>query len=170
MAPEQPKWLKHKLKGDRAWDLLLHFGVREYPIRVFNLVDAMNVDLMWKKDLVYETRLQSSWTEATIHIRDQGTRQRQRYAVAHALGHLMLHAIGIAYEDKEIRPDAPEALEKQANHFAMSFLMPNFLVSPLLHPFWGSAPSLEDLARVFDVPQNIMALRIQQLRSGVSDV
>ena len=47
---------------------------------------------------------------------------RQRFTVAHELGHLMLHDLGVLYRDERLDGTAP--VEREATTFAAELLMP----------------------------------------------
>lgn len=99
--------------------------------------------------------------------------QRQRFTIAHELGHFILHK-----EDKPLFVDKSEKIlyrnfnsstgeikkEREANAFAAALLMPRFLLSQLIN----KAPNNVDhvinyLATEFNVSEQAMSFRLSNL-------
>jgi Zn-dependent peptidase ImmA (M78 family) len=110
---------------------------------------------------------------------------RQRFTVAHELGHLVLHEVegkDQLFFDQHIRvyqrvgeasadlyktegsTTTPE-MEREANLFAAALLMPSALLkyAALEHDLWDEA-DVESLARTFAVSGQAMSIRLQQLK------
>jgi Zn-dependent peptidase ImmA (M78 family) len=157
-----------KLNNFRSLNLLSFFRVEQPPVRVFYMADAMGVGLHFTKQLPVDGAVQSSWERADIWVRDESSRQHQRLIVAHELGHLMLHGLGVTYRDTSVLSAAPAhlALEQQANSFAEALLMPRFLLQPLVY----AGLPVGEFARIFDVSNSVMASRINALQFGRVDL
>ncbi|TSE33056.1 ImmA/IrrE family metallo-endopeptidase [Tepidimonas charontis] len=92
-------------------------------------------------------------------------RVRQRFTVAHELGHWALGHLG---HGQRLFRDAPQAFtlaaagpEREANAFAAAILMPADALRFVMQE--GFADSLESLARMFDVSQAAMRWRVHNL-------
>jgi Zn-dependent peptidase ImmA (M78 family) len=102
---------------------------------------------------------------------------RQRFTLAHELGHLVLHRslIGEGVDDDTKYRSTDTTFynsnididhERQANSFAASLLMPEDLLLKEIegHEAAGRRPSLHDLYVKFQVSASAMTWRIQHLR------
>jgi len=109
---------------------------------------------------------------------------RQRFTIAHELGHLTLHEKegDQLFIDTQLRvyqrvgePDheiyshpgslSNPVMEREANAFAAALVMPAPLVqhAALEHQLWDEA-DIAALARTFGVSEQAMSIRLQQLR------
>lgn len=115
-----------------------------------------------------EARLSYKGGRAVITV-DSGIRnpQRVRFAVAHELGHLDMHAdsnsLSICTSSEIDETEKPKAklgkIESEANSFAASLLMPARLVAPKCR---GESPSfelIENLSQEFDTSLTSTAIR-----------
>jgi Predicted Zn peptidase len=108
---------------------------------------------------------------------------RQRFTIAHELGHLVLHAAHVdrLFIDTQLRVyrrtgesgaqvyQAPESTttpeeERQANQFAAGLLMPRVLLLEILDSNRVvDEHDVSDLARAFGVSEQAMSIRLQRL-------
>ena len=105
------------------------------------------------------------------------TRERRRFALAHELGHFMLHIAPLddfnsfqEIEDQNIsfnRNDNWDYKEMEANNFAAQLLMPAKLVEEQVQLLIEKAPTKEDmitqLAKHFTVSVQAMEYRLKRL-------
>lgn len=99
--------------------------------------------------------------EKTVYTEETDSEERQFFTLAHEAGHYFLHAEEKADEvylrtsfdqlDKEVDP-----IEKQANYFAVSLLLPKNLVVK----YWSALKNVEETARVFGVSPFEMKYRL----------
>lgn len=99
-----------------------------------------------------------SKTEIVVNAQDAKT--RQRFTIAHELGHYYLHHNGdMKYVD--LRSGKTTPTEVEANKFASELLMPTNLVvreyDKLLFP------TVAEMARIFDVSPAAMKIRLSTL-------
>lgn len=102
---------------------------------------------------------------------------RQHFTLAHELGHYFLHKEllrkdgGLIDEDQQLdvakilyrRDDAEyREVERQANRFAASLIMPRWLVVDA----WNATHSVESCAKIFKVSQSAMSIRLSELNLG----
>ena len=102
--------------------------------------------------------------KARIYVNKHDLQERQRYAMAYELGHLLLHKE--AYEEDpddfpylqrfhKADPDNP--LAREADRFASCLLVPRMLLAPVTH---GAAA---ELAKIFGVTRTLMELRLREV-------
>lgn len=99
---------------------------------------------------------------------------RQRFTIAHEVGHLLLHRDLISEQvhvDKEFRglmrdsksATGSESIEIEANQFAAELLIPSFLFDPaqLMSSDIDDDTPLDDLAKKFRVSKQMLVYRIK---------
>lgn len=102
---------------------------------------------------------------AIATINPSGSRGRERFSIAHELGHWHLHR-GRSFEcrvdDADLNLASPNrALERQADTFAAHLLMPQVLFGPLVRQMGDpNFKNLRDLAETFDTSLMATALRL----------
>ncbi|MGC8639947.1 MAG: ImmA/IrrE family metallo-endopeptidase [Isosphaeraceae bacterium] len=96
---------------------------------------------------------------------------RKRFTIAHELGHHFLHLLADGeHVDKEPnlfrqqvddheKATSNRSMEIQANMFAASLLMPEEEV----RRYWQERPSIEQLAKIFNVSNEAMGYRVASL-------
>jgi Zn-dependent peptidase ImmA (M78 family) len=96
-----------------------------------------------------------------IWVRAGDSHQRQRFTMAHELGHILLHPIGLVFRDTELRGSGDPIQERQANRFATSFLMPTDYMHAAIR-VRGMVDG-NQLARDFDVSAYMILIRLREL-------
>lgn len=91
------------------------------------------------------------WVDSSVY----GT--RQRFAIAHQLGHLVLHD-GTVFRDR-ITLHSPDPKELEANRYAAAVLMPTWMI----HAF-ERGKTTEELADLFEVSPQAMEIRRKRMR------
>lgn len=91
-------------------------------------------------------------------VRESDAGVRQRFTIAHEIGHLMLHGIGQHFRETGGFYDESEV---EANRYAAELLMPPGWV---LHLRGQIGANVTELARVFDVSPKAMGIRLQFMR------
>ena len=106
---------------------------------------------------------------AIATINPSGVRGRERFSIAHEIGHWHLHR-GRSFQCRVDAPDsnvaANRALEKEADTFAAHLLMPRPLFNPLIGQF--GQPNFRQLAEVagrFDTSLMATALRLANINT-----
>lgn len=122
--------------------------------------------------------LQSAYGEQVIGVNSSHGGPRQRFALAHALGHVRLHEyeLVICHEIRDggsgKRPAARATIEQEraANHFAAELLIPAPLVLREVRGWLDGADTgsdrdrlTKDLAKLFVVSYEAMAFRLVDL-------
>jgi hypothetical protein len=99
-----------------------------------------------------------------IHINARDPHRRQRFTLAHELGHYVLHLdlIGDGLTDDALyRSKLGDWHERQANRWAANTLMPAGLVSGL---YIGGMTSPTELSDALDVSEQAVRIRLSELR------
>jgi Zn-dependent peptidase ImmA (M78 family) len=143
-------------------------GLSPVPLDVEGVVKALGIDIR-KEDLkddlsgVLRKSPESSKWEMLINAKHHPN--RQRYTMAHELGHYCLHRhIQIEFEDKIFfRGGESNKEEMQANSFASEVLMPDSDFRKMVH---DGKNKIDDLAQEFGV--STLALRIRAKNLGMS--
>ncbi len=102
--------------------------------------------------------------EITVNTKD--SYHRQRFTLAHELAHCMLHSQSLKNGRLELRTSmtTDDPREREANILAGQILIPENLLrrvyKDLVFPF------LPELAKIFEVSENVMAERLKYLKMG----
>ena len=116
---------EYKVSRDLAWEILIREGVTELPVMVSKLCKDMGILVGYYsptdgndgKSLLIDGR-------AVILVSDRCSRERQRFTVAHELGHVLLGHIG-KYQLVNREPSGSDnPIEHAANVFASRLLAP----------------------------------------------
>ncbi len=112
--------------------------------------------------ILYKDKESNSWV---LHVNKEHHPNRQRYTIAHELGHFCLHRhLKQRFEDKIFfRGGEPNKPEWQANEFASSILMPEREFKDMIR---SGVRNVEELAKEFQV--STLALRIRAKNIGLS--
>lgn len=164
--------------GLRARALREKHGTTELPIDVRQLarLEGVVVDPADLGDEVSGVLIKSEG-RAVIGVNGRDAPTRQRFTIAHELGHFLLHSDRDLFVDKQFivhRRDGnsstgQDPLEVEANQFAAELLMPADKVRDLFnrHPFdFDDETALRKLASTFGVSPMAMAVRLSSLGSG----
>ena len=155
----------------KALDILQrHYGLTA-PVDVVHIASKLGIRVLttsFRTENNYAGMIQRKGASGTIWVNRFDAWVRQRFTIAHELGHWMLHltkdgtwaesAAQIAY-----RPQTPQSTEQEqeANRFAAALLMPSPLVNAYLEQEIDDPAVLAD---IFDVSRQAMDIRIDTLR------
>ena len=147
---------------DASWQALLDFGCDRLPIELSSICDQLGVVL-----LDNTTAQELRPTESGVAVRQDGvwyivfddtdTRGKQRFTVAHELGHILLgHALKNGYYTRRSNIVKPED-ERAADMFAARLLAPACVL-------WGiGATTAEQIAAVCDISITAARIRAERL-------
>ena len=147
---------------DASWQALLDFGCDRLPIDLSDICGQLGVVL-----LDNTTAQELRPTESGVAVRQDGvwyivfddtdTRGKQRFTVAHELGHILLgHALKSGYYTRKINIVKPED-ETAADMFAARLLAPACVL-------WGiGATTAEQIAAVCDISITAARIRAERL-------
>ncbi|MGI3904023.1 MAG: ImmA/IrrE family metallo-endopeptidase [Janthinobacterium lividum] len=108
-------------------------------------------------------------SECIVGINSKQAHVRQRFTMAHEFGHYCLHSGLTSHSDSDFRikyrddisAEATDVEEIEANFFAACLLMPkNFLDGLNAFDSLDDDDEVKSLAKIFDVSQHAMSLRL----------
>lgn len=168
---DEPLWMEFRRRRFGSFDVLEAFSAfREAPVDVEDIAARMGVTVKRVTRPGWEGAVQGEELthRAFIWVNDSASPERQRFTIAHELGHLMLHPLDKHYRDAAFGygKTVPRR-EHEANAFAGALLMPRFLMTPLIS---DTAASVKQMANHFQVSQAAMNVRISWILRGKSDL
>jgi Zn-dependent peptidase ImmA (M78 family) len=170
--------VRRKLVRELSTDLLVQHGVLSAPVDVEKLAHALHVDV--RKDRVegdisgflFRDHEKSS---AIIGVNSRQHPNRQRFTIAHELGHFLLHTGDKVHVDRgfEVRLRSDESSkgtdidEKEANLFAAELLMPKAFVEKDIADIQAvdlmEEKTIKSLAEKYQVSTHAFAFRLAYL-------
>lgn len=144
---------KYQKSRDLSWQILLDHDITCLPVKVsgickvlhFNVVSyAKGAELFTRLDLQNNANNSDGFTfQNIIFYNDQCSIPRQRFTIAHELGHILLHGGNGLYNREPSESDNP--IEQEANIFASRLLAPACVL-------WGlgvtSAQQISELCNI----------------------
>ena len=122
---------KYKQSRDFAWQILLEHDIRELPVKVSSICKSLGITIISYekgKDIIAAAELSRQCNDNdgfsfrnVIFYNQNCTVDRQRFTVAHELGHIVMHTEGL-YNREPSPNDNP--IEHEANVFASRLLAP----------------------------------------------
>jgi len=153
-------WTRFKAAGAAPRDIIQSFGIYLPPVDVEDIIRMMGIGLEYFDDHTASGAVESSGeaigSSATIYVHTDDVSYRQRFTMAHELGHLMLHQ-GKEFRDN-FRNQGPKEVE--ANRFAAALLMPREILLPYAA---GKQVHPSRLAKIFQVSEQAMVYRLMRL-------
>lgn len=148
----------YKNSRDLAWRILINENVRELPVKVVRLCRQMGIRVNY---FTPETDSDGFSTivdgQAQIFVSDRCSRERQRFTVAHELGHILLGHVG-EYELVNREPSRGDnPIEQAANVFASRLLAPACVLWAL------DARTPEQIAALCQISHQSAAFRAERM-------
>jgi Zn-dependent peptidase ImmA (M78 family) len=137
------------------------------PVDVYALARALGLDIKETKlDEDVSGKIERNWfpDTYTISINSRHPPTRRRFTAAHEIAHFVLHRdlIGDGIVDDALyRSKKGDAIERQANAYAATILMPAPLV---IEKFRGGEKSIAGIASAFEVSPEVARIRMLELR------
>lgn len=160
-----------------AVELLAALGIDEVPVPLERIAEHLNAQVVYQRmdgQLSGMTYRQDG--NAVIGVNNTHHRRRQRFTLAHELGHLRLHRGKPLLVDSTVRVDfrdgvsslATDREEIEANAFAAALLMPKPAVVSRMQKLQQEGVRtrerlVTDLATAFDVSTEAMGYRLLNL-------
>lgn len=161
----EPKPSKIAAVGAAAklWKLYQFGSPRDLVLE--DLALALGVIVTEERLDTADARLVRSGKRGLIRIKgDIPERGRKRFAIAHELGHWLLHKedtqINACTDQDMVAKYKASAPEVEANHFAAELLMPEPVFAPLIRRGRPSLRRISDLADEFDTSLTATACRL----------
>lgn len=165
-----------KIAEKRAQDLLERHGVEQAPVDVERLAqdEQFRVHFQALEDNVSGVLVRGKDSPGTIGVNATHHPNRQRFTIAHELGHGLLHpdqpTVFVDEYMVHFRDDAsktvPDPREMEANAFAAALLMPEKLLRRDLRERVLDAMdevAVRSLARRYRVSQQALTIRLTNL-------
>ena len=136
------------------------------PIPVLDIAETSGVDVVFDPFSQYSGRVSGfcDFAERRIYVNDDDSFERQRFTIAHELGHWVLHRELFESEPQRYAvlprfssPDFSDPIEQEANRFAADLLVPSHLLRPV-----KDVPPAR-LASIFEVSRQMMEIRLKRV-------
>lgn len=151
--------------AEEMWQFAKDNGINELPISLDKLVQKLNIRLREKSldneisGELYRDLEDGGWV---IIVNSNQTAARQRFTIAHELGHYVLHRNeSDAFEDEIFfRSGEKDLSEYQADNFAAELLMPKELFTQALNK---EGCTIESLSAQFGVSYVATRIRLNNI-------
>jgi Zn-dependent peptidase ImmA (M78 family) len=156
---------------DQATEILRTHGLFSIPVDPVTLANREGIRVNNAKfsDENLSGLVAKRGPNVTILVNQSDVPFRKRFTIAHELGHHFLHLLAAdgdfvdtqvdLFRDAEAGESGSRTVEVQANQFAAALLMPEGLVREA----FGRTQNLSELARLFNVSEEAMAIRLGRL-------
>ncbi|MCB4767831.1 ImmA/IrrE family metallo-endopeptidase [Ancylobacter sp. Lp-2] len=142
------------------------------PVDVFAIAKALGLYVRVASDLPDNVsgKIEAPWFNGdsyTVSINGRHSSTRQRFTLAHEIAHFVLHRSLIGdgiVDDAMYRSDRSDDIERQANSYAATILMPAPLVRAA---FSAGTKDYAGMSRLFDVSSEVARIRMRELRLGI---
>jgi len=176
---------RYSLARRRAQQLLVDGGVNKAPVPLVRLADLCSASIRYEPfdgDVSGMVHCRADGS-GVIGVNSEHSKTRQRFTIAHELGHLLLHADEKFHIDEkrplarrdEVSSQATDPREIEANQFAAELLMPDAWVRASVDALVEDEPeitvedAIEELARTYGVSTVAMTHRLTNLKIISSD-
>jgi Zn-dependent peptidase ImmA (M78 family) len=174
---------KIQLAVDSADKLLKKHGIVQVPVDVEKIAISMGINVakvkFSKDEISGAIKMKGKSGSPVIAVNEDHCKERQRFTIAHEIGHFVLHSIESLHVDSTHDPvyfrdanavsSTTNVKEVQANQFAAELLMPRDMVINDLQNDFKLKNNNEDvkviagLAKKYNVSQQAMIKRIGSL-------
>lgn len=163
---------------DAAREMIRQYEVIEPPVNVDDIARSQGIEILRHRFEGPESGFAlREGSRRIIGLNTQTSRRRQRFTVAHELGHLILHEGKLIVDQAVLRVDlrnhvssmGTDVEEIEANTFAAALLMPERIVFNHVVKLVKSDGHITrdtliaELARIFDVSAEAMGYRLINL-------
>lgn len=138
-------------------------GCTMLPIDVEKVAEAMELEVV---PFAFHNKISGllKKEEAVIGVNEMHHPLRQRFTIAHELGHFLLgHGLGEEHQEETIDDvfDKPRPIEREANRFASALLMPEEMVRKHVKK---NGMEIDLLAKTFGVSKQAATIRLLELK------
>lgn len=152
-----PVWLQLRRQEYTANKILQWAGLVSPPVDVRDLARRMGIVVHEQSERSWSGAVESSERHATVWLNAKEGETRKRFTLAHEIGHLMLHPLGLTFRDTSFLGGSREA---EANRFAADLLMPTWMLYPIAIANNGDTRAL---ASMFHVSFDAMRIRLESM-------
>lgn len=154
----------YKKSRDLSWQVLIDNNITELPVKVSQICKKLHIPIIsYEKgyEVIEDAGLRDCCEKndgltfaGAIFYNQDCSIGRQRFTVAHELGHILLHTKGI-YNREPSPNDKP--VEQEANVFASRILAPACVL-------WGiGVKSAEEISQICDISITSAKFRMERL-------
>ncbi len=153
---------------EKAEKILSHFSADSIPVNVCEIAKKANVLIKYAPSKEFSGLLYRKDNNAFMAISSSESDVRQRFAIAHELGHFFLHpqkGTFVEFRDNE-KNIARGMKEVQANKFAAALLMPRKFLEKDVKNFKNTdltTATIKFLADKYHVSEEAMTFRLMNL-------
>lgn len=145
---------------ERADYILEQYWNGNIPVNPMSIASKLNISVAYDKTIQF-----SGWYSQetqVISINPDDRLQRQRFTIAHEIGHAVM-GHGSSPRDTSQLYSKYNYLEEErdANDFAAELLMPNKIVNFLIHE--KKIVTINELCSMLDVSQSAMRIKLERL-------
>lgn len=146
-----------------AQDTLNNYWDHNLPVNPFAIAYNMGVSIYFDPTLRVSGYFDYDNERPFVLINPKESLVRQRFTVFHELGHYILgHAPSPRDPDCNYNINNFRSEERDANAFAAEMIMPEEAV----HLYVNKGYKVSDMARLFDVSEQAMRIRLERLGYG----
>lgn len=156
--------------GERAEALVAELGITApEELDIEAIAFDSRVEVVYEPMIGCEASLVGYRDRAIATINPSGVRGRERFSVAHEVGHWHLHrgrSFQCRVDDPSANLSSNRAVEKEADSFAAHLLMPSALFNPVIGQL--GQPTIQQLtkvAREFETSTMATALRLADINT-----
>ncbi len=166
---------RYSLAKRQAAELVRRARIKKAPVPVEKMAALLDAEIVLQpfsgetSGVVYRNKDGT----AVIGVNSSHPIQRQRFTIAHEIGHLLLHADENLHVDKNFPIGLRNAIsgksvnenEIEANQFAAALLMPANLIAKDIQQLIGTDVliAIRKLARKYRVSEQAMSIRLSTL-------
>jgi len=149
----------------KAESILRSYGV-DHPKQIDLEAIAHDLDatVRYRKLDGSEARIVGNGSSAIITVKENGQRSRQRFSIAHEIGHwIERHGRGgfiCAKEDISPQNDRDKGAEAQANAFASQLLLPSYLFDPMVAGLPLTLDTADKIGKEFQASLTATAIKL----------
>lgn len=134
----------------------------KFPVNPSLLASRLGIEVVASSGVSYAGKAAKSADKIVININSDESTLRQRFALAHAIGHCVLGHLTSEIVDTAAAYDrrASGRIEREANEFAMELLIPKLALDHFI--FKKGVTNPVDLAHMFSVSQVCMHSRLKK--------
>lgn len=149
----------------KAETILQSYGI-DHPsqIDIEAIAYDLNATVRYRKLDGSEARIVADGTSAIITVREDGLRSRQRFSIAHEIGHWVeKHGRGgfiCAKEDISPQNDRDRSAEADANVFASQLILPSYLFDPMVARLPITLDTADKIGREFEASLTATAIKL----------
>ena len=158
---------KYKNARNAAWQCLIDYNVKSLPVSVLSIAKSAGIkviknskatnNLLSPNESGISILMDKQWY---IVYNDKSTRQRNRFTVAHELGHIFLgHELEKRNQMKQAFIKSESNAEQQANIFASRLLAPACVLWAL------RLKNSDEIASICDISQTAAKFRAERMKT-----